>query len=326
VRHDGALLPRRPSSACPIAASTSPVAPWLGPFALSHGSVDLRCRAGSDAHCLLTRRADTDTNRPGRLPVGAHPKAPVIGGYSLSTIAPAGQGTPPQNFGCPTRRVKKDQEAINRHLPRSPIGPLQRQDNVHRIFPAVSAARLRHPQVDSTRQEAEGKAARAGALKFPQPRRAGLTAPQDGRHGRLPTARPGRLLPPPPRATSPARPPTSPGHGWPSQPLQAGTAASVLASSKPASSRPSASCTAPWQATPDDPPDDPPSLAADIESTGNCRRSCLAPGRPEDCWPTAQPPATPSRGQGRFRLPNPGRPIRSTRGQAESTRGHHGRA
>jgi hypothetical protein len=58
-----------------------------------------------------------------------------------------------------------------------------------------------------------------------------------------------------PRATSPAPSPTSPGHGWrhrPSQPLQSRTASSVLTTSTPASSRPSATCTRPWPATPDD--------------------------------------------------------------------------
>jgi hypothetical protein len=69
-----------------------------------------------------------------------------------------------------------------------------------------------------------------------------------------------------PRATSPARSPTSPGHGWPrnlpSQHLQARTAPSVLATSTPASSRPSATCTRPWPATPDDLAD----LPADMDS------------------------------------------------------------
>jgi hypothetical protein len=82
-----------------------------------------------------------------------------------------------------------------------------------------------------------------------------------------------------PRATSPARSPTSPGPGWrsslPNQPLPSRTAPNVLATSTPASSRPSASCTRPWHATPDDLA----SLPADIQSArvaggvaGWCRR------------------------------------------------------
>jgi hypothetical protein len=61
--------------------------------------------------------------------------------------------------------------------------------------------------------------------------------------------------------------PTSPGHGWridlPSQRLRSRTAPSVLATSRPASSRPYADCTKPWQATPDDLA----SLPADMKST-----------------------------------------------------------
>ena len=82
-----------------------------------------------------------------------------------------------------------------------------------------------------------------------------------------------------PRATSPARSPTSPGPGWrsslPTQPLPSRTAPNVLATSTPASSRPSASCTRPWHATPDDLA----SLPAHIQSArvaggvaGWCRR------------------------------------------------------
>ena len=58
-----------------------------------------------------------------------------------------------------------------------------------------------------------------------------------------------------PRATSPARSPTSPEHGWrhrPTQPLQSRTTPTVLTTSTPASSRPSANYTRPWPATPDD--------------------------------------------------------------------------
>jgi len=69
-----------------------------------------------------------------------------------------------------------------------------------------------------------------------------------------------------PRATSPARSATSPGHGWPSyrpnQYLQARTGQSVLTTSTPASSRPSAGYTRPSPATPDDLAD----LPADMES------------------------------------------------------------
>ena len=71
-----------------------------------------------------------------------------------------------------------------------------------------------------------------------------------------------------PQATSPARSPTSPGHGWPShrpnQQLQARTAPGVLTTSTPASSRPSATCTRPWPATLDDLAD----LPADMERLG----------------------------------------------------------
>ena len=59
-----------------------------------------------------------------------------------------------------------------------------------------------------------------------------------------------------PRATSPARSPTSPGHGWPSslpsQHLQSRAAPIVLTRSTPASSRPSAGCMRPWPAAPGD--------------------------------------------------------------------------
>jgi hypothetical protein len=68
-----------------------------------------------------------------------------------------------------------------------------------------------------------------------------------------------------PRATSPAQSPNSPEHGspssLPSQRLQARAAPSVLTSSMPASSRPSADCTRPWAATHNDLA----SLPADIE-------------------------------------------------------------
>jgi hypothetical protein len=90
-----------------------------------------------------------------------------------------------------------------------------------------------------------------------------------------------------PRATSPARSPTSPGHGWPSnlpnQHLQARTAPGVLTTSTPASSRPSANCTRPWPATPDDLAD----LPADMESAQvtvgvTSPRSSRDPARPLD--------------------------------------------
>jgi hypothetical protein len=86
-----------------------------------------------------------------------------------------------------------------------------------------------------------------------------------------------------PRATGPARSPTSPGHGWPSnlpnQHLQARTAPGVLATSTPASIRNFANCTRPWLATPDGLVD----LPADMEHIGNCRRNfstLVLPPRP----------------------------------------------
>jgi hypothetical protein len=72
-----------------------------------------------------------------------------------------------------------DREAVDRRLPRSSIGPLQRHYNVYRIVLVKSTARLRHPQVDSTRQEAERVAARAGASKFPPDLGVGLAARSD---------------------------------------------------------------------------------------------------------------------------------------------------
>jgi len=67
--------------------------------------------------------------------------------------------------------------------------------------------------VDSTRQEAEGVAARAGVSKSPRIMAPAwpsvLTATRDGRHGRPRTSRPGRLLPlPPGRQTLPSHLPT----------------------------------------------------------------------------------------------------------------------
>jgi hypothetical protein len=158
------------------------------------------------------------------------------------------------------QRFKHDQETGNRRLPGSPSDPLQRQYHVHRRFPAKFTARLRHPQVDSTRQKAECVAARAGAWKFPSDLGAGLAAHPDRDPGWSPWPtlyiQTRMIASTAPRATSPARSPTSPGHGWPSslpsQRLQARTASSVLTTSMPASSRPSADCTRPWPATPDD--------------------------------------------------------------------------
>jgi hypothetical protein len=84
-------------------------------------------------------------------------------------------------------------------------------------------------RVDSTRQEAEGTAARADALTFPPDPGAGLAAHPDRDQGWSP---------------------------WPTPNHQtrmiASTAPTVLTSSTPASSRPSANCTKPWPATPDD--------------------------------------------------------------------------
>src|SRR4029453_16065586 len=78
-----------------------------------------------------------------------------------------------------------------------------------------------------------------------------------------------------------------PGHGWPSnlpnQHLQARTAPGVLTTSTPASSRPSANCTRPWPATPDDLA----ALPADMESAQvtvgvTSPRSSRDPARPLD--------------------------------------------
>jgi hypothetical protein len=61
----------------------------------------------------------------------------------------------------------------------------QPQYHVHRSFLGKSTVRLRHPQVASFRQKAEGTAARAGASTFPPTSASAwpptLTATQDGR-------------------------------------------------------------------------------------------------------------------------------------------------
>jgi hypothetical protein len=146
-------------------------------------------------------------------------------------------------------------------------------------------------RVDSTRQEAEGTAARAGAWKFPSDLGAGLAAHPDRDPGwslwPTPCTQTRMIASTAPRATSPARSPTSPGHGWPSslpsQRLQSRTAPTVLTRSTPASSRPSANCTKPWPATPDDLA----SLPADMERSsvavgelvgaGTTQRGCCRP-------------------------------------------------
>jgi hypothetical protein len=98
------------------------------------------------------------------------------------------------------------------------VGPLQRQYNVHRVFLAKSTARLRCPQVDSIRREAEGAAAQAGASKSLPDLGAGLTARPDRDPGWSPWPTPciqiRTIASTAPRATSPVQSPTSPGHGW----------------------------------------------------------------------------------------------------------------
>ena len=109
--------------------------------------------------------------------------------------------------------------------------------------------------VDSTRQEAEGVAARAGASKFPPDLGAGLAVCSDRDPGWSPWPTPciqtRTIASTAPRATNPAQPPTNPAHGWPShlpsQHLQAMTAPTVLARSKPAFRMPSAGCARPLQ-------------------------------------------------------------------------------
>ena len=126
-------------------------------------------------------------------------------------------------------------------------------------------------RVDSTRQEAEGTAVRADASTFPPDPGAGLAAHPDRDPGWSPWPTPNHqtrmIASTAPRATSRVRSPTSLGHGWPSSPpsqrLPSRTAPTVLTSSTPASSRPSANCTKPWPATPDDLA----GLPADMESS-----------------------------------------------------------
>ena len=142
----------------------------------------------------------------------------------------------------------------------SPSGPRQRRYNIHRILLAKSTARLRHPQVDSTRQKAECAAARAGASKSPRISAPAWPPAPDRDPGWSPWPTPyiqtRMIASTAPRATSPARSPTSPGHGWPSslpsQRLQSRAAPIVLTRSTPASSRPSAGCMRPWPAAPGD--------------------------------------------------------------------------
>jgi hypothetical protein len=168
-------------------------------------------------------------------------------------LGKAGHSSAELRMSHPTRQ-EGPKRPINRRRPRSPIGPLQRQYKVHRIFPAKSTARL-HVTRRSTRPGRRQKVQLLRLAHRSSPNLgAGLTARPDRDPGWSPWPTPHiqtrTIASTAPRATSPARPPTSLGHGWPShlpsQPLQARTAASVLASSKPASSRPSASCTTPW--------------------------------------------------------------------------------
>jgi hypothetical protein len=95
------------------------------------------------------------------------------------------------------------------HHRRDQLDSLQRHYNVHRIFLAKSTARLRHPQVDATRQEAERVAARAGASEFPSDLGAGLAARSDRDPGWSPWPTPciqtQMIASIAPRATSPAR-------------------------------------------------------------------------------------------------------------------------
>ena len=110
-----------------------------------------------------------------------------------------------------------------------------------------------------------------------------------------------------PRATSPARSPTSPEHGWrhrPSQPLHSRTTSSVLTTSTPASSRPSAGCTKPWPATPDDLA----SLPSDLE------RAWIAVGGAGWRWDNSEGAAAQTPSQSPLRV---GPPLRWLDGQGE---------
>jgi len=182
-----------------------------------------------------------------------------------------------ENFGCSAWALQDDREAVGRSLPRSPICPLQRYYNVHRIFLAKSTARLRHPRGRLDPAGGRVCGCLAGASEFPPDLGAGLAARSDRDPGWSPWPTPRlqtrMIASTAPRATSPAQSPTSPGHGWrsylPSQRLQSRTAPTVMTTSTPASSRPYANCTRPWQAIPDDLA----SLPADMESIASCRRS-----------------------------------------------------
>ena len=90
--------------------------------------------------------------RPGRCTAGARceplgSKGDVDQTWTRPTVAAAqNAGTLPQNFGCSARRFKMTERPLVAGLPRSPIGPLQRHYNVHRIFLEKSTTRLRHPR------------------------------------------------------------------------------------------------------------------------------------------------------------------------------------
>jgi hypothetical protein len=232
-------------------------------------------------------------------------------------LGKAGHSSAELRMSHPTRQ-EGPKRPINRRRPRSPIGPLQRQYKVHRIFPAKSTARL-HVTRRSTRPGRRQKVQllRLAHRSFPN-LGAGLTArpdaTQDGRHGRLPTSRPGRLLPLPPGRQA------LPGHlpAW-------GMAGPATCRANPSRPGPPPAF---WRARsqhPAGPPQaarrrgrQPPTTLRAWRLASRALKNVGVAGwrrdDPEDCWPTVRPPATPIRGQGSFRLPNPGWPIRSMLG------------
>ena len=108
-------------------------------------------------------------------------------------------------------------------------------------FPVGTTTGVRHPQVDKSRHRAEGTAAQAGASTFPPDLGAGRAARPDRDPGwsscPKPLPRTPMIASTAPRATSPARSPTSPGRGWrsflSSRPPRPRTADLVLATSRP---------------------------------------------------------------------------------------------
>jgi hypothetical protein len=151
--------------------------------------------------------------------------------------------------------LQDDREAVGRSLPGSPIGPLQRHYNVHRISLAKSTARLRYPR--GRLDPAGGRLCRCPGrrLEVPADLGVGLAACSDRNPGWSPWPTPciqaRTIASTAPRATDPAQPPTSPAHGWsshlPSQRLQARTAPTVLARSMPVFRMPYAGCARPLQ-------------------------------------------------------------------------------